>query len=72
MGCRSGGQRGTGGCFDVVGEGGRGWLPGPSTGAGELEGCVHKLLPMCCGLIENAREGKRPLICGPTPLHCDP
>lgn len=41
-------------------------------GARELEGHVHKLLPVCKGLIENAGEGKGPLICGPTPLHRDP
>lgn len=57
--------------FDVVGGCGR-LGSGPSTGAGELEGHVHKLLPVCWGLIENAGKGKEPLICGPTPLHCDP
>lgn len=62
---RSGGQGGTGGWFDVVGGWRRGWLRGLSAGAGELEGHVHKLLPVCRGLIEKAGEGTGPLICGP-------
>lgn len=69
----SGGQRGAGGWSDVVlGGGGRGWLPGLSAGAGESEGQVHKLLPVCRGLIENAGEEEGPLICGPAPLRRDP
>lgn len=75
MCCGSEGQGGTGGWFDVVGVGGGGLerlAPRAGAGAGELEGHVHKLLPVCWGLIENAGEGQGPLICGPTPLQCDP
>lgn len=71
MCCGSEVQRGTESRFDVAG-GGRGWLPGLNVGAGELEGHVHKLLPVCRGLIEKAEEGTGPLICGPKPLPCDP
>lgn len=77
LSCQNGvcvmGQRDTGGWFDVAGRGGgRGWLPGLSAGAGELEGHVHKLLPVCRWLIEKAGEGTGPLICGPTHLLYDP
>lgn len=50
----------------------RGWLPELSVGAGKLEGHVHKLLPVCWGLIEKAGKGTGPLICSPQPLPCDP
>ncbi len=70
MCCGSEGQGGTGGWFDVAG-GWRRLAPGLSAGARELEGQVHKLLPVCRGLIEKAEDGTGLLICGPTLLCCD-
>lgn len=72
MHCGSEGQGGTGGWSDVVGGVGEVGCQGLSAGAAELEGHVHKLLPVCWGLIENAGEEEGPLICGPAPLRCDP
>lgn len=63
---RSGGHGGgTRDWFDVVERRERLWILGLSTGAGELEGQLHKLFAVGWSLIEKSGEGTGPLICGP-------
>lgn len=57
--CRSKGQRAVGGWLDVVWEWKR-LASRTERGAGELEGHVHKLLPVRWGLIEKAGKGMGP------------